>query len=78
MNAVLEMTDVSKSYPGSPPVTALAAVALVIGAAERAAVLGPSGSGKTTLLHVAGTLERPSGGSVRIGGQEVSALSDAE
>jgi putative ABC transport system ATP-binding protein len=78
VNAVLEMTDVSKTYPGSPPVTALAAVALVIGAAERAAVLGPSGSGKTTLLHVAGTLERPSGGSVRIGGQEVSALSDAE
>ena len=78
MNAVLEMTDVSKSYPGSPPVTALAAVALVIGAAERAAVLGPSGSGKTTLLHVAGTLERPSSGSVKIGGQEVSALSDAE
>ncbi|HEV2934110.1 MAG TPA: ABC transporter ATP-binding protein [Streptosporangiaceae bacterium] len=78
MNAVLELVGVTKTYPGSPPVTALAAVALVIGAAERAAVLGPSGSGKTTLLHVAGTLERPSGGSVRIGGQEVSALSDAE
>jgi putative ABC transport system ATP-binding protein len=78
MNAVLELAGVTKTYPGSPPVTALAAVALVIGAAERAAVLGPSGSGKTTLLHVAGTLERPSGGSVRIGGQEVSALSDAE
>ena len=78
MSAVLEITDVSKSYPGSPPVTALAAVDLEIRAAERAAVLGPSGSGKTTLLHVAGTLERPSSGSVRIGGQEVSALSDAE
>jgi putative ABC transport system ATP-binding protein len=78
VNAVLELAGVTKTYPGSPPVTALAAVALVIGAAERAAVLGPSGSGKTTLLHVAGTLERPSGGSVRIGGQEVSALSDAE
>ena len=78
MSAVLEITDVFKSYPGSPPVTALAAVDLVIHAAERAAVLGPSGSGKTTLLHVAGTLERPSSGSVRIGGREVSALSDAE
>jgi len=78
MSAVLEITDVFKSYPGSPPVTALAAVDLEIRAAERAAVLGPSGSGKTTLLHVAGTLERPSSGSVRIGGQEVSALSDAE
>ena len=78
MSVVLEITDVFKSYPGSPPVTALAAVDLEIRAAERAAVLGPSGSGKTTLLHVAGTLERPSSGSVRIGGQEVSALSDAE
>jgi len=78
MSAVLEITDVFKSYPGSPPVTALAAVDLVIHAAERAAVLGPSGSGKTTLLHVAGTLERPSSGSIRIGGQEISALSDAE
>jgi len=78
MSAVLEIADVFKSYPGSPPVTALAAVDLEIRAAERAAVIGPSGSGKTTLLHVAGTLERPSSGSVRIGGQEVSALSDAE
>ena len=78
MSVVLEITDVFKSYPGSPPVTALAAVDLEIRAAERAAVLGPSGSGKTTLLHVAGTLERPSSGSVRIGGREVSALSDAE
>jgi putative ABC transport system ATP-binding protein len=78
MRAVLELAGVSKSYPGSPPVTALAGVALVIGDAERAAVLGPSGSGKTTLLHVAGTLERPSTGSVRVGGQDVSALSDAE
>ena len=78
MRPVLEITDASKSYPGSPPVTALAAADLVIRAHDRVAVLGPSGSGKTTLLHVAGTLERPSGGSVRIGGQEVSALSDAE
>jgi putative ABC transport system ATP-binding protein len=78
MTAVLEITDVSRSYPGSPPVTALAAVTLRIHRAERTAVLGPSGSGKTTLLHVAGTLERPSSGSVKIGGEEVSAMSDAE
>jgi putative ABC transport system ATP-binding protein len=41
-------------------------------------VLGPSGSGKSTLLHVLGTLERPSQGSVRVAGREVSALPDAE
>jgi putative ABC transport system ATP-binding protein len=78
MTAVLEITDVTRSYPGSPPVHALAAVSLRICRGERAAVLGPSGSGKTTLLQVAGTLERPTSGSVRICGHEVARLSDAE
>jgi putative ABC transport system ATP-binding protein len=78
VTAVLEIAGVAKSYPGSPPVTALAAVDLTVRSCERVAVLGPSGSGKTTLLHVAGTLERPGRGSVRIGGEEVSAMSDAE
>ena len=78
MTAALEITGVCKLYPGSPQVTALAAVDLCVHHAERAVVLGPSGSGKTTLLHVAGTLERPTRGSVRVGGEEVSAMSDAE
>ena len=78
MTELLEVRDVRKVYPGSPPVQALAAVTLTLRAGERIAVVGPSGSGKTTLLHVAGTLERPTGGSVRIAGEEVSGLSDAE
>ena len=78
MTEVFAMNDVSKTYPGAPPVRALAAVTLKIHAAERAVVVGPSGSGKTTLLHVAGTLERPTSGSVTIGGEEVSRLSDAQ
>ncbi len=78
MTEVLEIKDVTRSYPGSPPVHALAAVTLRIFPAERTGVLGPSGSGKTTLLHVAGTLERPTSGSVRICGQQVARLSDAE
>jgi len=77
VTAVLELSDVARSYPGSPPVTALAAVSLQVHAAERVAITGPSGSGKSTLLHVAGTLERPEHGHVRIGGQDVSALTDA-
>jgi putative ABC transport system ATP-binding protein len=77
VTAVLELTDVARAYPGWPPVTALAAVTLQIHAAERVAITGPSGSGKSTLLHVAGTLERPDHGHVRIGGQDVSALTDA-
>ena len=78
MTTLLEVRNVFKTYPGSPPVEALAAVSLTVRSADRTAVIGPSGSGKTTLLHVAGTLERPTGGSVRIGGEEVSGLSDAE
>jgi putative ABC transport system ATP-binding protein len=76
-DTVLELSGVTKVYPGSPPVTALDRTDFSIGAAERVAVLGPSGSGKTTLLHIIGTLERPTDGIVRIAGQEVSALTDA-
>ena len=75
---VLELAGVAKSYPGAPPVTALAAVDLRIYPGERLAVRGPSGSGKSTLLHVLGTLEKPTSGVVRVAGREVSALSDAE
>jgi putative ABC transport system ATP-binding protein len=78
MTEVFAMKDVHKTYPGAPPVQALAAVTITIHRAERAVVLGPSGSGKTTLLHVAGTLERPTRGSVMVGGEDVSGLSDAE
>jgi putative ABC transport system ATP-binding protein len=75
---VLELAGVTKTYPGSPPVTALAGVDLRVGPGDRLAVLGPSGSGKSTLLHILGTLERPSSGAVRVAGQDVSGLSDAE
>lgn len=78
MSAVMLLTEVTKTYPGSPPVQALISVSTSISAGERVAVLGPSGSGKTTLLHVLGTLERPTTGAVWIGGQEVSTLTDAE
>jgi putative ABC transport system ATP-binding protein len=75
---VLELSAVTKAYPGSPPVTALAGVSLAVRAGELAAVLGPSGSGKTTLLHLMGTLDRPSSGTVRVTGQDVAALTDRQ
>jgi putative ABC transport system ATP-binding protein len=75
---VLELDRVTKTYPGWPPVTALAGVSLQVAAGELAGVLGPSGSGKTTLLHLAGTLDQASSGSVRVTGLEVAGLSDRE
>jgi putative ABC transport system ATP-binding protein len=73
---VLELDAVTKTYPGQPPVAALAGVSLRVGAGELVGVLGPSGSGKTTLLHIAGTLERPSTGTVRLTGLDVAQLPD--
>jgi putative ABC transport system ATP-binding protein len=75
---VLELANVTKLYPGPPRVTALADVSLAVAAGELVAVTGPSGSGKTTLLHLAGTLDRPSSGRVRVAGLEVSGLSDRQ
>ncbi|HEX2498607.1 MAG: ABC transporter ATP-binding protein [Actinomycetes bacterium] len=76
--AVVELAEVSRIYPGSPPVVALQHVSLVIEYGELVAIVGPSGSGKSTLLHLMGTLDRPSGGRMRFDGQAVAELSDRE
>jgi putative ABC transport system ATP-binding protein len=73
---VLDLRTVTKIYPGKPPVPALQGVSLAVAAGELVAVLGPSGSGKTTLLHLAGTLDLPTTGTVRVTGLDVGALSD--
>jgi putative ABC transport system ATP-binding protein len=78
MTAVVELAGVSRIYPGSPPVVALQDVSLVIDHGELVAIVGPSGSGKSTMLHLMGTLDRPSGGRMRVDGQAVAELSDRE
>ena len=76
--AVLELDRVTKEYPGSPPVRALDEVSVAVAAGELAAVVGPSGSGKSTLLHLMGTLDRPSGGTVRVTGLDVAQMTDRQ
>jgi putative ABC transport system ATP-binding protein len=73
---VLELSGVSKSYLGTPPVHAVRDVSLTVLAGEMVTVTGPSGSGKSTLLHLMAALDRPTAGSVRIAGQEITRLGD--
>ena len=73
---VLEVDNVTKSYPGEPPVQALRGVNLTIGQGELVGIVGPSGSGKTTLLQLMGTLDRPTSGRVRITGLDVATMAD--
>ncbi len=74
---VLELADVSLRLPSSAgPVDILCGAALSVAAGERVAVVGPSGSGKSSLIAVAAGLERPTGGQVRLLGEDLSALDE--
>jgi putative ABC transport system ATP-binding protein len=66
-----------KQFPfGTQWVTALGGVDLEVARGEMLVVMGPSGSGKSTLLNLIGGLDRPTGGWIRVAGQEVSALDE--
>jgi putative ABC transport system ATP-binding protein len=73
---MIEFTDVSRGYGVEKSVLALKNLTLRIGPTERVAVMGPSGSGKSTLLNLACGLDRPTSGSVKVDGVELSGLDD--
>jgi len=72
----IEVRGVTKTFSGkSEDVTPLADLSLAIERGDFVALMGPSGSGKTTLLHLLAGIDRPTKGTVVVGGTEVSALS---
>ena len=77
--AVLELRGLTRTYQTlSAEIPVLRGVDLRLAAGESVALVAPSGSGKSTLLHLAGLLERPTGGEVIIDGQATAQLSDAK
>ena len=71
----LYLSDITKSYPTAGGDTIiLRALSLTVPAGDTVAIIGPSGAGKSTLLHLAGALDQPTSGSVRLGDIEISAL----
>ncbi|NYY80776.1 hypothetical protein DMH27_23770 [Raoultella planticola] len=76
MTALLELRDIRRSYlSGDGSVDVLKGVTLSIAAGEMVAIVGASGSGKSTLMNILGCLDKPTSGSYRVAGTDVSSLS---
>ena len=77
MNDILVLENVRRTYKTeSEALTVLDGAALTLRQGEIVALVAPSGSGKSTLLHLAGLLEKPDGGAVRINGTDAGTLGD--
>jgi lipoprotein-releasing system ATP-binding protein len=75
----LELIGIQRTYrQAGEELPVLRGAELVLQPGELVALVGPSGAGKSTLLHVAGLLEKPDGGSVRVGGKDCGRMGDDE
>ncbi|TFF91573.1 ABC transporter ATP-binding protein [Candidatus Thorarchaeota archaeon] len=78
-NYLVSVDEVSRIYRvGEVSVEALRGVSLNVTKGEAIAIMGPSGSGKTTLLNLIGALDRPTSGSVRIDGRDITKMEERE
>ena len=76
---LVRVRDVRKTFfRGGEKIEVLQGLDVDVAAGEFLALMGPSGSGKSTLLNLIGGLDRPTGGSVNVGGVEVAGLSDGK
>jgi putative ABC transport system ATP-binding protein len=79
MKPVLETIDLKMVYHvGKVDVAALRGVNVQIREGEYVAIMGPSGCGKSTFLHIVGGMLQPTSGRVRIDGEDITEMSDAE
>ncbi len=73
---VVEIRDVTRSFPGPPEVQALKGINLTIEPGDYVGIVGPSGSGKSTMLNILGLLDRPTVGEYKLAGALTSNLSE--
>lgn len=78
ISPVIDFVEVSKRYPGPPPVDALQSCSLQVRAGEYLAIVGRSGSGKSTMLNIAGLLDRHTAGSYSFDGTDTANLSESD
>lgn len=74
--ALVELHDVTRSFPGPPEVQALKGVNFTVDEGDYVSIIGPSGSGKSTMLNLLGLLDSPSVGEYRLAGSLTGALDD--
>jgi putative ABC transport system ATP-binding protein len=76
---LVDVDQVEKTFRrGSEEIHVLSGLSLDVPRGEFLALMGPSGSGKSTLLNLIGGLDRPTRGSVRVGGQDIDRMSDRQ
>ena len=79
MSAIVEVRNLYKSFTrGAERIDVLMDLNLDVREGEFVTLMGPSGSGKTTLLNLIAGLDSPTEGTIRVGGQEISAMSESE
>lgn len=79
MPTIVEVRDLHKSFTrGTETIEVLQGLTLDVGEAEFLALMGPSGSGKTTLLNLIAGLDRPTSGTITVGPNAISAMSESE
>ena len=78
METLLELENVTKTYGGGAEAPAVDGVSFRLPRGSFWAVMGPSGCGKSTLLNMISTIDRPTAGRIRLGGQDLARIPDRD
>ncbi|WP_163264322.1 ABC transporter ATP-binding protein [Chelativorans alearense] len=78
MSALIEAENLTRILHETVPVTLVKDVSLTVGESEFIAVTGPSGSGKSSLLYLLGLLDRPTSGTLKVGGRDAEPMGEGE